>query len=89
MNKSQPTLDLELAPSLTCPLLSKYISIYYQTANKTYLWDNLQPSAKQTVKDGVLSVMIDSDRNIRRAAANIVAAICCIEIPRNEWDGIV
>lgn len=33
--------------------------------------------------------MIDADRNIRRAAANIVAAICCIEIPRNEWDGIV
>jgi hypothetical protein len=33
--------------------------------------------------------MIDQDRNIRRVAANVVAAICCIEIPRNEWDGIV
>lgn len=33
--------------------------------------------------------MIDQDRYIRRAAANIVAAICCIEIPRNEWEGIV
>lgn len=64
-------------------------SSYSQTANKTYLWDNLQPAAKVSVKDSVLSVMIDNDRNIRRAAANIVAAICCIEIPRNEWDGIV
>lgn len=60
-----------------------------QPQPKMYLWDNLQPNAKQNVKDAVLSVLIDQDRNIRRAAANIVAAICCIEIPRNEWDGIV
>lgn len=57
------------------------LSIFFllsQTTNKAYLWDNLQPATKQNVKDSVLSVMIDSDRNIRRAAANIVAAICCI-----------
>lgn len=60
-----------------------------QTQPQSYLWDNLSPNTKQSVKDAVLSVLIDHDRNTRRAAANIVAAICCIEIPRNQWDGII
>jgi hypothetical protein len=61
------------------------VSSYFisKTQPKVYLWDNLQPHAKQNVKDSVLSVLIDHDRNIRRTAANVVAAICCIEIPRN------
>lgn len=64
------------------------MSVLLETQNG-FLWDKLSPASKQNVKDAILSVLIDHDRNIRRAAANIVAAICCIEIPRNEWDGII
>jgi hypothetical protein len=36
-----------------------------------FLWDSLSSSAKTTFKDMVLGTMIDTDKNIRRAAANV------------------
>lgn len=44
---------------------------------------------KNQVKISVLEVLIDNDRNVRRTAANIVSAICFVELPRNEWTDIV
>jgi len=40
-----------------------------------FLWDKLMPQTKNNVKDIVLSTLIDKDRNIRRAAANVTIYI--------------
>lgn len=54
-----------------------------------YIWDSIDGNTKNVIKNSNLELLIDSDRNVRRAAANIVSAICFIELPRNEWEGIV
>lgn len=49
------------------------------------MWDRLSVGSKSAFKEAVLGAMIDKEKFVRRAAANIVAAVCCIEIPRKEW----
>jgi hypothetical protein len=53
------------------------------------VWDTLSPTMKDTVKTANFGMLIDPNRVVRRAAAAIVSAICYIELPRKEWEGIV
>ena len=44
--------------------------------NSDFIWDSLDGNCKSSIKNSILSVMIDSDRNVRRAAANVHMSRC-------------
>lgn len=35
------------------------------------MWDSVDGNSKNSIKNSILSVMIDNERNVRRAAANV------------------
>lgn len=52
-------------------------------------WINLQQDAKLKIKETALKALRTSDDRVAASAAQLVAAIADIELPRNEWPELI
>ena len=59
------------------------------TGGSNNIWDRLNLDQKQQIKELLLQTLITKDQNARRAAADTIASICSIELPRKDWPNII
>uniref|UniRef100_A0A060T6W5 Importin-95 n=1 Tax=Blastobotrys adeninivorans TaxID=409370 RepID=A0A060T6W5_BLAAD len=52
-------------------------------------WVNLSAEAKDQIKKTSLDVLVSDDERVANAAAQLVAAIAHIELPRSEWPTLI
>ena len=53
------------------------------------IWDRLNQQQKEQIKEMLLQTLVTPDQNARRAAADVIASISGIELPRKEWGNII
>ena len=51
-------------------------------------WLNLDLNLKEQIKNNILSTLISSDIDIKKSAGIIIAGICKVELPNNQWNNI-
>lgn len=52
-------------------------------------WNALDQSTKDQLKQSWLSALQANDRNARHVAAQVVAALACIELPQSNWNELL
>ncbi|KRX01471.1 Armadillo-type fold [Pseudocohnilembus persalinus] len=52
-------------------------------------WDKVDLDIQNHAKNALIKTLIDQDQLARMAAANVIATISAIELPRNQWGDIV
>ena len=52
-------------------------------------WINLSIEFREQMKEAIIAQLASPSGLVRSQVANVVAAIACIEIPRNEWDHLL
>lgn len=52
-------------------------------------WINLDSEFKHNMREAILATLASQNNLVRMSVANLISAIASIEIPRNEWDGLL
>jgi len=49
------------------------------------LWISFENDFRLNIKEAILSSLASNEPLVRAGVASLIASICAIEIPRNEW----
>ena len=56
--------------------------------NNQSSWLNLDINIKEQIKNNILSTLISTNIKIKKSAGLIIAGICKVELPNNQWNNI-
>lgn len=72
---------------MAAALMKNFITINEKTKQ---LWVNLENNSKDQIKILILSTLASEDKNVRKAAGLVIAAICKVDLPLTEkWPNLI
>ena len=64
-------------------------AVLLEADGKYVCWDAISFAAKEGIKNNLMGALISRADKAKRGAADGIAAICSIEVPRGEWTNLV
>lgn len=82
-DEAKPTPGRQMAAAV----MKNFITI----SNKTKeIWINLDSTAKDQIKNSILSTLASKEKNVRKAAGSVIAGICKVDLPLTEkWPNLI
>jgi len=72
---------------MSAALMKNFITI---NEKSKLFWLNLENNSKDQIKDLILSTLASQDKNVRKAAGLVIAAICKVDLPLTEkWPNLI
>lgn len=72
---------------MAAALMKNFITINEKTKQ---IWVNLENNSKDQIKNLILSTLASEDKNVRKAAGLVIAAICKVDLPLTEkWPNLI
>ena len=82
-DESKPAPGRQMASAI----MKNFITI----SNKTKeIWVNLDATAKDQIKNSILSTLASKEKNVRKSAGSVIAGICKVDLPLTEkWPNLI
>ena len=82
-DESKPTPGRQMAAAV----MKNFITISQKTKE---IWVNLDQTAKDQIKNSILSTLASKEKNVRKSAGAVIAGICKVDLPLTEkWPNLI